>query len=1287
MRIRDCNYLEECDRYFEDVLSLSKNKEILGYIELDPDEIDHMAGLISKELVKPDFNISESLAISVFLVWVGILYYQEGNFWTPVYKMLRLPSQQVSWQRRLGEIFLKTVKKYGLLDFKDELRYIMPILAHGCVPNFYLRDYFSNVVFRIYGDRQELELSITLDEVRHIVSAWRKEYQLYMAKEKKLKELDKKEKELQIAFDVLKNKNRLLRLRELLKGLKRVPELKVLLSKPEGWLDESRKEKEKLNAQLNEIRDVLEKKEIFEKEYEEVEKRIRDIAYSFLSYWSDDLAEVVVQLSIDEIENNFTTYWNFKKRYGGLFGVLMRFIIPAGYYKMLNSGSRLKANLEKLPLKENLLENYSFEIIRYIKELQELLRRRKNLMKEIEEEAAATTYEKISKEILEDIERRLFELEGEINFYEQNLKVVGKGKVEEGLEILEEQRRLRLEIKEVKKGIESEYPLETLWQNFSLIWKYADEEEVKNLLTEVQDKKKEYADGFGKLNNPLYFLNESTRLFIFQGGEIAEDFVFQSLVYVGMLERGEEAEDVRLPKRIKNELKRWWEEEGKEKLTVEREKNRRTRDEKDLILRKPFIKLDTVERVIKVEMPKQILSNGNHLVFRIKEDNMEVKDIKVAIKKFGNEYQTEIISEVLEKPREFYHFELRQEDKVVEWDITGIWHNRCLLFSVEKKLLESLYLPEEGVYIVTAYGSKISPSLAVRERGRLIGEWSDYEYIYVDLGDIEMFSIEVEGEEFVFKKPSGLKPQLIGGDIVEEASAWGKSVYNGKLPHLVFSINSIEDIEFYGIKVEVSGSSIFKSLKEISNIIKGEDIVVIPLDLLASELYGMYKVALVYKQDIIWSEEFALVPNLQLEFDRYLYPPAEKGKRNFGKIILTSKYEFEVRGDEVIESSFHKNIVKFDTRYDSIEIILTYFLEEKEFNIKLTINIPKIYWRLRDGIEWSSEIGEIWYEDIGELEVKLPHFLQGIETKLVLSSTGAAIMPKKAKDNIVFNLRQLSDIIYDIREKGKKPVWDLILSFENNDITSFLLTRIRVHWEVVNLRIEQKRENDKRRVFIQWEDLGKVSDRIIRLWYLDDEAIEKIEKKICDGENEVEFVEDLERLPLGKYRLEFNIEDPWFDEKISLPEEGERNCFDIIIGDREEIIEVLQQKGLDIIEYEVDGSRVLLERYYWIQDIKVLISFVEGIEFEGYVCTFNDNGEVIELKYNPCKFYFGMNPDYFNRLPYLIDKDNDGFTYCRRCKVIFSETDGHKECGKEVILPEYIFVRIRRGENDKVRSD
>jgi len=254
-----------------------------------------------------------------------------------------------------------------------------------------------------------------------------------------------------------------------------------------------------------------------------------------------------------------------------------------------------------------------------------------------------------------------------------------------------------------------------------------------------------------------------------------------------------------------------------------------------------------------------------------------------------------------------------------------------------------------------------------------------------------MFSVEVEGKEFVFKKPSGLRPQLIGGDILEGVNVLGKFVYNGKLPHLVLPLNSVGDIEFYGIKVEVSEKSIFKPLKEISNVIKGENIAIIPLDLLASELYGMYKVALVYKQDIIWSKEFALVPDLQLEFDRYLYPPVEKWERRFGEIILTSKYEFEVRGNKVTESNFRKNIIKFDAKYDSIEIELTYFLEEREFDIKLTIAIPKIYWRLRDQGDWLSEIEEIWYEDIGELEVKLPYFLQGIGAKLVLSSTGTIV--------------------------------------------------------------------------------------------------------------------------------------------------------------------------------------------------------------------------------------------------------------------------------------------------------
>ncbi|MCF6095711.1 hypothetical protein L1766_01615 [Thermovorax subterraneus] len=53
--IKDCGSLVECDRYLEGLLESLGNTRLLGYIELDADEIKYMANLISKELAKPYF--------------------------------------------------------------------------------------------------------------------------------------------------------------------------------------------------------------------------------------------------------------------------------------------------------------------------------------------------------------------------------------------------------------------------------------------------------------------------------------------------------------------------------------------------------------------------------------------------------------------------------------------------------------------------------------------------------------------------------------------------------------------------------------------------------------------------------------------------------------------------------------------------------------------------------------------------------------------------------------------------------------------------------------------------------------------------------------------------------------------------------------------------------------------------------------------------------------------------------------------------------------------------------
>src|SRR5690554_3148416 len=106
----ECGHLRACDEYFSNLISHT----LLGDIVLCAEEIDYLAGLISEELQKPYPRLEQSLSVAVFLVWMGILHYREGNFWTPVYKKLGLPSGQNKWQSTLGGAFLRVINKYQL---------------------------------------------------------------------------------------------------------------------------------------------------------------------------------------------------------------------------------------------------------------------------------------------------------------------------------------------------------------------------------------------------------------------------------------------------------------------------------------------------------------------------------------------------------------------------------------------------------------------------------------------------------------------------------------------------------------------------------------------------------------------------------------------------------------------------------------------------------------------------------------------------------------------------------------------------------------------------------------------------------------------------------------------------------------------------------------------------------------------------------------------------------------------------------------------------------------------
>ena len=191
--------------------------------------------------------------------------------------------------------------------------------------------------------------------------------------------------------------------------------------------------------------------------------------------------------------------------------------------------------------------------------------------------------------------------------YKMNLVRLGRGDLEFGQEVLEEQRNLRREINYQKSAIVSNYDVDTLLEKMA---DHEDEYNEDKILKRLRTVREHIEVNESRLNEtfePLYFLNESIRIFLFKGGDTADRFLFNLLLLMQKLDRGEEdLRSVRLPERIINAMEEWWQDKGRFILDevydeVEREKAQ----EDKIMFRRPVIKLDRLRHCIIAEIPEQ----------------------------------------------------------------------------------------------------------------------------------------------------------------------------------------------------------------------------------------------------------------------------------------------------------------------------------------------------------------------------------------------------------------------------------------------------------------------------------------------------------------------------------------------------------------------------------------------------------------------------------------------------------------------------------------------------------
>lgn len=1264
-----CVNLHASDEYLSGLV----NDNLLGDIEPSEGEIDHLAMLISGELEKGLLDLHSTLSVAVFLVWMGWLHYQEGNYWGPVYQKLKLPQAQIKWQGILGESFLRAVKKYNLTEFQGKQRYISPILAHGYVPNWHLESYFEDVVMAIYKDREKTKMQVKREEIIHLISSWRSDFTGYEKYHKRINKIELAEEKLNNIHRAWQYKGLLITLRELQKKVVDKVEVGELLAYPEGLLDQLETEKSECKKQYDCLLNLVEEQNktamLLEKQKTTLhllESEIKGTANQIIDGWNNSFAKPILNLSVEEISNLVKNIEATRRMFSGIIGWFLRIINPARYRRFCEAQRQLLVHLDPVPFKTHskilqILPNSLLKLQDLLKQYDESLSALAEINSAYQE--TAFTIEGRAAEDLDTLKNKLDRLTQELAGHKTKLVRLGKGDLENGKELLAEQRKLLRDIELLRGKIPGD--ADALVTFLPMAEKYSDIKKIWHRLVGIRKRKNEARENLKIFKNPLYTLNESTRIFILQAGAKAVEFVFQSLLLIDDIRNGKAGKGIILPDRIKQAMELWWEQKGKsllEKTLNEISWERVVSD--GIHIRKPVVRFDPVHKEIKVTLPRQPVREKAVATFTIHggSEQRQQKSLLPLMLEEGV-YWSEAAEVRLERPEPLYHFQFSCGDADRSWKIKGLGLDSfCMLFNMQGELIGDNQLPEDGVYLIAPLGSYVEPVETIKEQ--LSGYWSGYEYWLIDPENNDAIVVRTGENIFIYKRNVQVQPTLLSHGVLHGVTAKGARIYRGQSPNMIFSVSHPEEIKFYGLRLEESSETLYKTLEELNASINEENVVYFPLDSLVKGQYGFYEVALIKRGDVVWSEKFAVFPDLEFVFDQSAYKVLD-GFRETGRLEFCAKQKFEFipEGGANTIRLLSPTSVEFETNQDIIQGCLVYHLERK-LVVEISINIPVIRWRQKDG-EWKSEAEEVWHEDLGEIEVKVPATVGG---SITLSLEGdKQILNSVVRQGVtMFNLRRFSDTLRDC----SNALQDIILSCDNPEIPSFPLLRVRTRWQVAKIRALQGLQENSRHLTIEWEDCGRAINRVVRLWPLNMPDFIPLERPIPDGANSLSITVPLELIPPGHYRLQLDMIDPWSSIDASMPGQAAENCIDIDIGTKEEHLESYLGKRLEVTALYHGEQIIKPEKYYWLEVIKLNPTFEEEVRLVGNLYSLDEDGVAIGMPYNPISFYIN---DY--KMPFLIDKDGDGATYCCKCKVMFWEV-AHKECGDAVFVPDNILIKV-----------
>ncbi|MDK2836594.1 MAG: hypothetical protein PWP21_1371 [Thermosediminibacterales bacterium] len=399
--IEYCNNIEQCEKALRTQIS---EISILGNIPLTQKDVDILGSFLKNQIKATGVNNSYlkeiPISVSLFLVWKGILEYQEGNYWSIIYESLGLPKDETKWQKILGDVFLLTLRQYNLPTFQTEgHKYVTPILVHGIIPNKYMENFFENFLWELFGKSVISELD--KNEVIHKIKTWRDDHAGHKKLQRELDSLNDKliqvKKEFNFYQEIFENWKLLNELNKLYKQQRIFDELEYLLSLPEDYLDNRKEQIKELETKLNVLNSRLnnfnsnikiynelqtktkKQKNIFmqfDKKEKELKKRIKQISTNILKReWSNRYGDSLKNLPFEKLKEYIKEYKKIsenQKNKGNILEKIKLFILSIFGFKTRYSQELLQKIhkiLKEIPVKESILNKPDENLYNELKDL------------------------------------------------------------------------------------------------------------------------------------------------------------------------------------------------------------------------------------------------------------------------------------------------------------------------------------------------------------------------------------------------------------------------------------------------------------------------------------------------------------------------------------------------------------------------------------------------------------------------------------------------------------------------------------------------------------------------------------------------------------------------------------------------------------------------------------------------------------------------------------------------------------------------------------------------------